>query len=311
MHGALLSNWPARTIASDVRAYAPGVALWSDGADKSRYVWLPPHTVIDTSRMDEWTFPIGTKFWKEFRVNGRLVETRFLWKLSGSAWLRTTYAWTADESEVRLRELTAGEQSVNGTSYEIPSQAMCTTCHQGRIDGILGFEAVGLAAPGASGLTLSELVSEGLLTQPPTSPIVIPGDANASGALGWLHANCGNACHNPSPHALAGATGLFMRLEVESMAAVEDTATWNTAVNDSSNFQPTATSDMLLIDPGNPGNSSIVFRDSTRDDAGQGFQMPPIDTHVVPDAGVAVVSAWISEIPPQPVSQAREHRRPR
>ena len=185
---------------------------------------------------------------------------------------------------------------MNGTPYEIPSQAMCTTCHQGRIDGILGFEAVGLSIPGATGLTVPELVTEGLLTAPPAAPIVVPGDAAASAGLGWLHANCGNACHNPSPHALAGATGLFMRLRVEGLATEEDTNAWITAVGRSSNFQPTATSDMLLIDPGNPGNSAIYFRDGTRDDAGQGFQMPPIDSHVVPSAGVALVGAFIREM---------------
>jgi hypothetical protein len=50
--------------------YTPGVTLWSDGAEKHRYLYLPPSTTIDTSNLDAWRFPVGTKAWKEFRVDG-------------------------------------------------------------------------------------------------------------------------------------------------------------------------------------------------------------------------------------------------
>jgi hypothetical protein len=294
----LYSNWPSRTIAPTARAYTPGLVLWSDGAQKNRYIALPPGTRIDTSNMDEWTFPVGTKLWKEFRLNGAPVETRFLWKLAPGTWFRTTYAWSADGSSAT--ELTTGQLDAVGT-YEIPAQTACTACHQGRMDGVLGFEAVSLAASGASGLTLAELVAEGLLTNPPSSPLVVPGNATQSAALGWLHANCGTACHNRSPQSVAAATGLFMRLDVATLGSVQTTDTVTTAVGRPSNFQPTPTSNMLLIDPGNPQNSAIYFRDSFRDDPGQGFQrhpvqMPPIDTHVVPTAGVALVKAWIQSM---------------
>ena len=51
-----------------------------DGAELGRYLLLPRGTTIDTSVMDQWVFPVGTKSWIEFRVGGKLVETRFLWK---------------------------------------------------------------------------------------------------------------------------------------------------------------------------------------------------------------------------------------
>lgn len=293
----LYSSWPTRTIAPDVRPYTPGLALWSDGAAKSRYIRLPPGTQVDTGNMDEWTFPVGTKVWKEFRVGGVRVETRFLWKRGPGDWFRTTYAWSADGSSAT--ELTTGMQSVNGTTYEIPPQSACTACHQGRIDFVLGFEAVSLAAPGATGLTLQELVHEGLLTTPPRAPLVVPGNATESAAIGWLHANCGTACHNRSPASLAGSTGLFMRLDVATLRSVQSTDVWNTAVGQPSSFQPTPDSNLLLIAPGAPSNSAIYFRDSYRDTQGEDFQMPPLDTHVVPTAGVALVQSWILSMPSQ------------
>ena len=52
-------------------AYAPKFQLWSDSATKKRWIYLPPGSQIDTSDMDFWKFPVGTKVWKEFSAVGR------------------------------------------------------------------------------------------------------------------------------------------------------------------------------------------------------------------------------------------------
>src|SRR6185436_16445592 len=65
-------------LAAGVRAYRPQFALWSDGADKRRWVLLPVDSRIDTADPDDWSFPVGTKFWKEFTRDGVRVETRLL-----------------------------------------------------------------------------------------------------------------------------------------------------------------------------------------------------------------------------------------
>ena len=44
--------------------------------------------------------------------------------------------------------------------------------------------------------------------------------------------------------------------------------------------------------------SAVSYRASVRDtDPARSDQMPPLDTHVVPDAGVAILNAWIQSIP--------------
>jgi hypothetical protein len=294
----LYSDWASRTIAAGVRPYTPAFTLWSDGADKARYIALPPGAQIDTSDMDQWTFPVGTKLWKQFSIDGQLVETRFLWKRGQGDWLRTTYAWSPDGSAAT--ELTSGERNWNGTPYEIPAQWQCQDCHAGRLDNVLGFEAVALAGPGATGLTLDELVREGLLTRPPTTPIVVPGNSTESAALAWLHANCGISCHNRTSWACV--TTLFMRLDVATLTNVQSTDTWNTAVGQplallNDGFVPPRS--MLRITPGDPSSSAVSYRASVRDvDPSQPNQMPSIDTHVVPDAGVATINAWIQSMPP-------------
>jgi hypothetical protein len=293
----LYADWASLTIAPGVRAYTPGFTLWSDGADKSRYIYLPPGTQIDTTDMDQWTFPVGTKLWKEFRLGGLRVETRLLWKRPDFTWLRTTYAWSIDQSTAT--ELTTGRRGWNGTSYEIPAQAACQDCHAGRLDNVLGFEAVSLAAPAATGLTMSGLVAARLLTQPPAGPIVVPGNATESAALGWLHANCGIACHNTTSFDCAST--LFMRLNVASLATVQATDTWNTAVGKPLSGLDTAFAPpwpMQRITPGDPMTSAVSYRASVRDtNPAQSNQMPPLDTHVVPGAGVAILNAWIQSLP--------------
>ena len=64
-------------IAADVLPFSPQYPLWSDGAEKRRWIRLPPGTRIDAHDADRWVFPVGTRLWKEFSL-GRRLETRML-----------------------------------------------------------------------------------------------------------------------------------------------------------------------------------------------------------------------------------------
>ena len=286
----LYADFATRVVAGDVKAYDPSIELWSDGAEKRRFIRLPPGTTIDTRDMDHWVFPAGTRLWKEFSVQGKRAETRYLEKEPDGTWLRTTYAWSADQSSAT--ELTAGMSNVFGSGYDIPAQTECAICHDGAPDGVLGFEAIGLSTPQATGLTMAELVRQGLV-QASGAPLSIPGPPAAVAALGWLHANCGNACHNRTEKAYARSTGLFMRLTVGDLASVEATDTYVTAVGVTSGFQPSgaeAGDPFLRIKPDDVAHSAIPYRAASRE---PGVQMPPIATHVPDPAGVALLDTWI------------------
>jgi hypothetical protein len=280
------------TLSPDVSRYEPSNSAWADGAEKQRFIRLPPGTAIDTHDMDRWVFPVGTKLWKEFSLGGHKLETRYEEKRANGTWLRTTYVWSADETHAT--EVTGGVPNVRGSGYEIPAQDQCATCHMGARDGVLGFEAIGLSGPGASGLMMSELVRQRLVTDAPSSPLTIPGTPTEAAALGWLHANCGNACHNRMPRAAANWTGLFMRLTVSELGSVQSTDTHATAVGVASNFQPVAGEKFFRIATGDVAHSAVPYRALARDNASHaGVQMPPIGTHVPDMAGVALVQAWI------------------
>src|SRR5688572_10898868 len=67
----LYADLSTKQLAVGVREYAPAVELWSDGADKRRFIALPAGKQIDASNPSEWKFPVGTKLWKEFSVTGK------------------------------------------------------------------------------------------------------------------------------------------------------------------------------------------------------------------------------------------------
>ncbi len=291
----LYADFARGTLADGVFEFAPSESLWSDGAGKRRFIYVPPNTKIDTSDMNAWVFPVGTKLWKEFSVDGSKVETRHLEKRADGSWFRTTYVWSDDQSAAV--EVTTGVPNLRGTGFDVPPQTECSLCHDGAADGVLGFEAIGLSGSNATGLTMAELVRRGLLTAPPSSPPVIPGAPLDVAALGWLHANCGNSCHNATPKALASGTGLRMRLRVEALDSVQDTDTFRTAVGVPSGFQPAPDAGFDRITPGDPAHSAIPLRAGTRASTGPaGWKMPPIATNVPDVPDVDVLNAWIESL---------------
>ncbi len=294
----LYSDIGKKTISDDVHPYTPGVQLWSDGADKQRYLYLPKGQTIDTSDMDEWVYPVGTKVWKEFRVGGARIETRIFSKVSDYEWAWTTYRWNGDESDaVRLDD---GATNVVG-SYEIPNHDACSKCHQGRKDMLLGIEAVSLSLPTAQGVTLDVLANQWhALSQPPANTHAnLPEDATkkAASALGFLHMNCGVACHNGNNSAGAHLGDFYMRLPAQDVLAgtaqVKQLDVWTTGAN-----KPVQSTDYLTqknagyqrIIPGNAGKSLIDYVVNLR---GKG-QMPPIISHQVDKDAVSAIEDWIN-----------------
>src|SRR5688572_2816567 len=59
-------------IRPELLTFSPQYPLWSDGAVKRRWIYLPPGSFIDAKQPDEWEFPRGTQLWKEFSVGRRM-----------------------------------------------------------------------------------------------------------------------------------------------------------------------------------------------------------------------------------------------
>ncbi|MGH7436761.1 MAG: hypothetical protein ACRENE_13895, partial [Polyangiaceae bacterium] len=298
----LYSDWATKTIDTANKPYTPGYVLWSDNANKSRYLYLPPGAKIDTTDMDNWVFPVGTKIWKEFALGPLRIETRHFVK-TASGWTWTTYRWTAD-GESGATQLDTGETGVNGTLYEVPTHGACLQCHGGRTDMVLGLDVINLGASTAVGLKLADLIADHRFTTDPPSTLEIPEDSSglARASLGWLHTNCGITCHNPSPAALASGTGLFMKISGTQLIAgggsTPTTAlpTYVTAVNQAPNMLKFSNMGFYRIVPGHPEISLIPTLDIARNDPNVP-QMPPIVTHLADTKDVDALIAWIRSMP--------------
>lgn len=268
------------TLGPGVRAYAPAYPLWSDGASKRRWLSLPEGSRIDSSNMDDWLFPVGSKFWKEFSFDGKRVETRLLVKVGteAGAWAGAAYLWDADQRDARLAP--QGSQGAGGTGYVVPSAAECVGCHGGRRSHVLGFSAVQLA-PAELPLPLAELVREGLLTQAPLELPTLPGDARQRAALGYLHANCGH-CHNSDRPDHDGPRCYDPRREIDFWQPSTASSSWPSALR---------TTVPRYLTPGDSDDSRLMTLVSRR---GKRLHMPPLGSQRVDEQGVQLLREWIS-----------------
>jgi len=279
----LYTNIATGELAPGVLAYTPQFPLWSDGAEKQRWILLPDGQQIDTGNMDEWLFPEGTKVWKQFSVAGTRIETRLLQKRgpTDADWRSLAYVWGPDDQDASAAPL--GAIDSHRTDHNVPAAGECFACHGGRRSFILGFSAVQLAPSAAAGeIDLDGLIQQGRLSSPPASVPVVPGNAVESAALGYLHANCSH-CHNQTRPEHTGArcfdpnNDSDFTLAVGQLDAVASTPTYRTAVGD-------------VVKPGDADGSRLYELVSSR---GLFKQMPPVATEQVDASAVANLRVWI------------------
>lgn len=287
----LFSDIKTLALSPEVQLFQPKYALWTDAAEKKRWVYVPKCKKIDTTDPDHWVFPQGTRWWKQFDNYGKRLETRLIHKYGPTAddYYFVAYQWRDDLSDADLVD-PMGVQNAKGTVHDIPSEAQCRTCHGFLPEHSLGFSAVQLSHD-SPGLTLKQLVEAGRVTSPPPpAGYQVPGDPVAQAAVGYLHANCGH-CHN------SGNSAVTLRMRVlTGQQKPTDLDVVTTAVGKApTNF--VAPGVVALIDPGKPDSSAVVYRMSQRNSTSMpNVQMPPIGTEKVDDPGVAAVRAWVQTL---------------
>jgi hypothetical protein len=309
----LCGDGACTTIAADVRAYTPRWPLWSDGAEKKRWIWLPPGTQIDTTDMNAWKFPDGTKLWKEFSKDGVRLETRLFTKVAEGDWFRVAYAW--NEAQTEARELPGGADNVLGTGHDIPSRRDCGQCHD-RVsddDRVLGFAAMQLDHDGAEGeLDLADLVRLELLTAPPAAPAAgqpffpLPTTVGAGedvatvhAALGYMHANCG-PCHSVKSELFSSGKARFdTRLEIGQLASAAATPAYTTLVGQRAVMSipynpPDQPARAVLVEPRSVDRSVLMARFTRYTDT---IRMPPLATEQTDPAALTLLTAWVEALP--------------
>jgi hypothetical protein len=306
----LYAHWADKRVRADVIPFSPQYQLWSDGADKRRFIQIPRGKWVDASRPEAWVFPTGTRFWKEFRFAGRLVETRFLERQPGGSWLFASYVWTEDGRDALLAPESGvpdAHQIQPGVSHAVPGVADCRACHEGKTTPVLGFDALQLSsdrdplAPHARPLLEGEkdlrtLVAAGvvrglpaeLVAQPPRIAAATP---TGRAALGYLHANCGG-CHNEG----GPLAPLQLTLAHTRPSTPEDEPAVRTTVGQPIRGNvPGLPAGQPRVAAGRPDASALLLRMRSRHPL---LQMPPLGTRLVDPEAVALLERWIAETGP-------------
>ena len=297
------------------KTFSPQYPLWSDGATKRRWVRLPEGSLINVSDLANWELPVGTRFWKEFSLKGRKVETRFLWQVKRDQWVFASYAWNEAQTDAVLAS-ESGMSNIaeveNGRRHSIPSVSECRACHDSKRTEILGFTALQLSDdrdPGAlhaepltsDMVTLKTLSDANLLT--PARPELVSNPPRIDGspvtrtALGYLSTNCGN-CHNTASS--IASLGLDLRHTVKRTAnrapgAAQCAPALATTVGKRGHWVvPEAQEESRIINPGHPESSALVRRMKSRHAMSQ---MPPIGTVVADRQAVDLITSWVRDNP--------------
>ena len=298
----------SRAVDPRNRPYSPQYPLWTDGAQKARWIQLPERSRIDTRDSDRWEFPVGTRLWKEFAFDGRRVETRLLWRSSDDEWRFASYVWNDVQTDALLAPAEGVRRAAEvapGKWHAVPSRDDCRACHDnGRV--VLGVTALQLSddrdphAPHAEALqpgmlTLRGLVAEDLVTD--ATPLRgrrprIAGDPHTRAALGYVTANCGHCHHDESRVATvrhpmlmpAFATPAQVRTTIRTLLA--RTTAWE--------LPHAEAGTTTLLRGGAPEASAIIARMRSRRPS---TQMPPLGT-VLPDRdALDLLSRWIEALP--------------
>jgi len=286
------------------RPFSPQYPLWSDGAKKDRWVYLPPGTTIDTSDPGDWKFPVGTKFWKQFTFNGRKVETRFLWRATERDWVFATYVWNEEKSDALLAPdagIPGIVETAAGKRHDIPGRSDCQACHGDKRPGPLGFNALQLsidrdpnaihgeplAAEMVTGATLERehLLSPSRPDMIAAPPRIQTKDPQTRAVLGYFAGNCGS-CHNRSGEIAYGGPSLkhsdLGDGDAVARALLGHATSWQVP------GQPEGKSFMLNRDV--PDASAMLARMKSRRPSSQ---MPPLGTNLRDEEAVAAVTRWL------------------
>ena len=290
------------------RPFTPQYPLWSDGAVKKRWIYLPAGRTVDITRLDSWEFPVGTRFWKEFSFQGRKVETRWLWKASPTRWIAASYVWNEAGTDAVL----APESGVRGVvevapgrRHSIPAAVDCAACHGSTSTRPLGFNALQLSddrdpnaihqeplEPGM--LTLAALISEGLVSPArrelaKAPPRIMTERPDTRAVLGYMASNCGS-CHNGADNLAPPAPVLRLRDLLEDGDAVA-----RQLIGHPTRWQVPGTAEgtSVLLDPASPQNSALLVRMRSRRPSSQ---MPPLGTVVRDDAAIETMTRWLDGI---------------
>ncbi|MFZ5745107.1 MAG: SO2930 family diheme c-type cytochrome [Pseudomonadota bacterium] len=278
----------AQRPATGVTPYRIQTPLWSDGAEKLRFVYLPAGTKAKAQGDGLLDLPVGSALIKTFKLEGRLIETRVLLHRA-DGWVALPYQWNREQTEARLAlagaRLELKTPQGEAISYAIPNKNQCKECHQQQ-DAVV---PIGPKARNLSAAWLTSFYKAGKLDAVPQVSARVPlwedraKLAVAPVARGWLDSNCAH-CHNPAGS--ASNSGLDLRWEQSDPIALGINKRPVAAGRGSGGFE-------FDVVPGHPDKSIMVYRMGSLEG---GISMPEVGRASVDPDGMVAVTKWIEEM---------------
>lgn len=278
----------AQRPARDVEPFRVQTPLWSDGAEKLRFVYLPAGRLAKAQGEGLLDLPVGSALIKSFRFGGKLIETRVLLHRA-EGWVALPYRWNAAQTEARLAiagaRIDLNTPAGEAISYAIPNKNQCKECHA--MNGAvipLGSKARNLAPQ-----FLALLKKQAKLDAVPQVASRVPlwedrgRVSTEAAARGYLDANCAH-CHNPGGS--ASNSGLDLRWEQHDPVKLGIMKRPVAAGRGSGGLE----FDVL---PGHPDKSILAYRMGSLEG---GISMPELGRSSVDPEGQAVVEKWIREM---------------
>jgi uncharacterized repeat protein (TIGR03806 family) len=314
--GAILSKKPEKKLSDyelfedaiaqipnkNVYPYILHSALFSDYADKHRFVYVPKGKKAKFVPNEVYDFPVGSALVKTFSypqaLNGNrmLLETRLL-LYQESGWMAHTYVWNKDQTEAYLKVTGHTHEAmtyfVDGEKkyidYRVPNQNQCKECH-------LKSDVIMPIGPKSRNLNFSIQFQEKVANQisywmekeiveshMPLDLIVNWSDEAAplyAKARAYLDINCGH-CHMPGGS--ADTTGLNLNLT--------ETENRKIGIYKKPVAAGRASEGMKFsIVPGKPEESILLHRMDSLD---PGVMMPESGRKLTHSEGVALINDWI------------------
>jgi uncharacterized repeat protein (TIGR03806 family) len=312
----------ARLPNGGVTPYDLNTALYSDGALKLRYVYIPHGQQAQYRTEGVFEFPVGTVLIKTFAFaadmrqpteNVRFLETRLLIRRA-EGWFAYPYVWNEAQTEARLSPIGAtvpvnfvNDQGVETSlDWAVPNRNQCKGCHD------LAGELTPIG-PSARNLNRPILLLEGIYPQGDETLIIRQGEASQlaawrlreilntaprdaprvpnayNPASGTLEARARayldvNCAHCHNPQGPAHTSGLDLRW------SQSDPAQWGVgkrpvaAGRGSAGFE-------FAIEPGHAERSILLYRMRSTD---PGVMMPELGRQRVDERAVALIDEWIA-----------------
>ncbi|MEW4526690.1 Ig-like domain-containing protein [Maioricimonas sp. JC845] len=301
----VFSDTASMTLAPGAVPYDVNSPLWSDGAKKDRWVFVPAGEAVTFNEQGPWEFPAGSVFVKHFALgeNDTRIETRLTVIKEDGTLYGVTYRWRASQTDADL--VTAGYETsvVIDADHEqrwfFPGPEDCMKCHTYAASFVLGMNTRQLnrefryPATGRSDNQLRALSHAGLFETPVEEDGIAAMDRlfsleDESATLeqrvrSYLDSNC-RQCHTTG-----GVNANWFADFSTELAEM--------GVVDAKPLNHMGLSGVKLVTPGAPDESIMLMRVTTEK---TGYRMPPLGRLKVDRAGVDALRRWIDQLEPTP-----------